>query len=39
MAAKRSTTYIMTEFLIIIVVSQRPDDHRSVRSVCIMVEF
>lgn len=39
MAAKRSTTYIMTEFPIIIVGSQRPDDRRSVRSACIMVEF
>lgn len=26
-------------FVIIIVGSQRPDDHRSVRSACIMVEF
>lgn len=39
MAAKRSTTYIMAEFPIIIVGSQRPDDRRSVRSACIMVEF
>lgn len=39
MAAKRSPAYIMTEFPIIIVGSQRPDDHRSVRSACIMVEF
>lgn len=39
MTAKRSTTYIMTEFPIIIVGSQRTDDHRSVRSACIMVEF
>lgn len=39
MTAKRSTTYIMTEFHIIIVGSQRPDDRRSVRSACIMVEF
>lgn len=39
MTAKRSTTYIMTEFPIIIVGSQRPDDHRSVRSACIMAEF
>lgn len=39
MAAKRSTTYIMTEFPIIIVGSQRTDDHRSVRSAYIMVEF
>lgn len=38
MAAKRSPAYIMTEFPIIIVGSQRPDD-RSVRSACIMVEF
>lgn len=39
MSAKRSTAYIMTEFPIIIVGSQQPDDHRSVRSACIMVEF
>ena len=39
MTAKRSPAYIITEVPIIIVGSQRPDDRRSVRSACIMVEF
>jgi len=39
MAGNRPPAYIMTEFPIIIVGSQRPDDRRSVRSACIMVEF